>query len=115
MDSKVNTKKIKRVIVLKRGYYKQGQRSGGNWTEEYETFHNLSQKKLEEILAEKNKGLRTNLWTVIGDYNFAKKRDQAAYFKYCLSCFYDPYTRDYKSATVGLRMVHTLSDDYYGL
>ena len=107
--------KPSKITVLSRSYYKRGWRSGGNWTTEVCVYKNLTPKKLENLLLEKNKGLRTNLWVVKGQYNLAKKSDQEAYFKYCLSCFYDPNTYDHVSAGVGHKMVQALSENFDGL
>ena len=105
-------RKTRRITVLKRSYYRPGLRSGGHWTTEIKVVRDKTDKQLEKLLRTINKRLISHLWEIIGDYNMKRKADQKAYFQYCISCFYDPYSYDRTSSEIGHKTVKALEDNF---
>ncbi len=106
---------MRRATVLQRDYWRPSRRHGGSLTTEIQVLHNYNDKNLEAKLAELNTGIRKCFWVIRGDYKLSRKSDQRDYFKYCIDCYFQPFSYDSDSAQVGRKLVDSLRDEIPGL
>ena len=106
---------MQRATVLQRDFWRPSPRHGGSLTTEMQVLYNFTDKKLDAKLAVLNAGLRKCFWVIKADYKLSRKSDQCEYLKYCIDCYYQPFSYDRESADIGWKLVNSLRDEMPGL